>query len=143
VVVTFQLPRPEVYSLTLSATTTSVPSLSAADFSAGRRDVTGPILTIKANSAYRVTVQAALPTWQYTGSAANPAKPASDLLWARSAAGPFQSSVAAVTLWPSAGTSAPPTNGQIVALFYRTLWQWTTSPPGNYALPVNLTLTSP
>lgn len=143
IVVTLQLPRPELYSLTLSSVTTQVPALSAADFTAGRRDVTGPTLTIKANAAYRVTVQAALTAWQYNGTGGNPAKPASDLLWGRTASGPFQSSASAATLWPSVGTSAPPTSGQAVALFYRTLWQWTTSPPGNYALPVNLTLTSP
>jgi hypothetical protein len=129
--------------MVLSQSTTVVPALVAADFSAGFKDVTGPTLTVLANAPYQVTVQAANTTWQYTGAAANPAKTAADLRWSRTAGGPWISSATASTLWPASGSAAPATAGQTIALFYRTLWQWTGSPPGAYALPVNLTLTSP
>jgi hypothetical protein len=65
------------------------------------------------------------------------------LRWSRTAGGPWTSSSGATTLWPASGTAAPATAGQTISLFYRTLWQWTGSPPGAYTLPVNLTLTSP
>jgi hypothetical protein len=129
--------------MVLSQSTTVVPSLAAVDFSAGFKDVTGPTLTVLANAPYQVTVQAASTSWQYTGAAANPAKTAADLRWSRTAGGPWISSAGASTLWPASGSAAPATAGQTIALFYRTLWQWTGSPPGAYALPVNLTLTSP
>ena len=142
-VVTLRLGRPEVYRLALSQTTTTVPAPTAADFTAGFRDAPGPIVTIAANSPYRVTVQAAFTAWQYTGSAANPGKPANDLRWSRAATGPWTLAGTASTLWPATGTAAPATASQTVSLFYRTLWQWTGNPPGTYALPVNITLTSP
>lgn len=143
VTVTLRLGRPQVFRLSMNQATTVVPGLTAADFSAGFKDVPGPMLTVLANAPYQVTVQAATSTWQYTGTAANPAKSAADLRWSRSASGPWISSLSTTTLWPASGTAAPATAGQSIALFYRTLWQWTGSPPGGYTLPVNLTLTSP
>ena len=59
------------------------------------------------------------------------------------ASGPWTSSASSATLWPVAATSAAATAGVTIPLFYRTLWNWTTSPPGAYTIPVNLTLTSP
>jgi hypothetical protein len=143
VTVTLRLGRPEVYRLALSQATTVVPALTAADFAAGLKDTPGPVLTVMANAPYRVTVQAATTTWQYTGGSANPSKSAGDLRWSRTSSGPWMSSSSATTLWPASGTAAPATAGQSISLFYRTLWQWTSSPPGAYTLPVNLTLTSP
>jgi hypothetical protein len=141
--VTLRLGRPQVFRLALSDGTTTVPPLTASDFSAGFKNVNGPTVTILANAPYRITVQAAIPTWQYTGAQANPSKSAADLQWSRAAGGPWASSASAATLWPASGSSAPATAGQTVSLFYRTIWQWTSSPPGSYALPVNITLTSP
>lgn len=143
VVVTLRLPRPYVASLALSQSTTAVPPLTAADFSAGFKDVAGPTLTVKANAPYRVTIQAAQSRWSYTGSAAAPDKPASALLWSGSAAGPYTSSASSGTVWPINSLAAPATASQSIPLFYRTQWTWTTSPPGTYTLPVNLTITSP
>ncbi|AMW04835.1 hypothetical protein [Gemmatimonas phototrophica] len=143
VTVTLRLGRPEVFRLSLSQATTVVPALTAADFAAGLKDAPGPVLTVLANAPYRVTVQAAAATWQYTGASSNPAKSSADLRWARTAGGPWTSSSSATTIWPASGTAAPATAGQTISLFYRTLWQWTGSPPGAYTLPVNLTLTSP
>lgn len=143
VVVTLRLPRPYVARLTLSQSTTTVPQPTAADFAAGFKDVAGPTLTVKANAPYRVTIQAAQSRWSYTGQAAAPNKPASALLWSGSAAGPYTSSASSSTVWPANGLAAPATAGQSIPLFYRTQWTWTTSPPGTYTLPVNLTITSP
>lgn len=141
--VTLRLGRPQVFRLALSDGTTTVPPLSSSDFATGFKDVAGPTVSVLANSPYRITVQAAFSTWQYSGSQANPAKGAADLQWSRSASGPWFASSNASTLWPASGSSAPATAGTTVPLFYRTLWQWTSSPPGTYALPVNITLTSP
>ncbi len=143
VVVSLQLDRPYVASLVLSQSVTSLPTLTSADFATGFRDQAGPQLRVKANAPYRVTIQAAVSTWQYSGTAAPPSKPSSDLLWSGSASGPWTSSASSATLWPLAATSAAATAGVTIPLFYRTLWSWTTSPPGAYTIPVNLTLTSP
>lgn len=141
--VTLRLPRPYVARLSLSAATTTMPAPTAADFSAGFTSVAGPVVTVRSNAPYRLTVQAAQPTWSYSGAVANPGKPAADLSWSRSSAGPWTSSATSATLWPASTLVAPATSAQSVPLFYRAQWSWTTSPPGTYAIPVNITLTSP
>lgn len=144
VAVTFRLPQPTVISLALSSATTTIPALTAQVLSAGSTVVAGPSLTVRANAPYRVTVQSATTTWSYTGAASNPLKPASDLSWGTTNAGPWVSSATSSTLWPTGTlTTAPATAGQTLSLFYRTLWTWTSTPPGSYSLPVNITLTSP
>jgi hypothetical protein len=142
VAVTFRLPQPNVVSLALTAATTTLPPLTAQAMGSAV-DVAGPTMTVRANAPYRVTVQSATATWAYSGAGENPQKPASDLLWGPTATGPWVSSATSATLWPSSGQVAPATSGQSLALFYRTQWSWTTSPPGAYSLPVNITLTSP
>lgn len=141
--VVLQLPRPTVVSLAISSPTTGIPSPDAGSFSAGFTQVAGPTVTAKVNAPYRVTVQAAQSTWSYSGSADNPGKPAAELLWSGSTAGPWISSSASGTLWPVSGQVAPATSGQPIPLFYRAIWTWTGTPPGSYTLPVNITLTSP
>jgi hypothetical protein len=69
VVVSLQLPRPYVASLVLSQSVTSLPMVTSSDFAAGFRDQAGPQLRVKANAPYRVTIQAAVSTWQYSGVA--------------------------------------------------------------------------
>lgn len=141
--VSLRLALPHVASLSLSNSTTTVPTLTAADFALGYRDVAGPTVTVKANAAYRLTIQSTQRNWSYVGAFAAPSKPASDLLWSRAAGGATTSAAESATLWPASGLGAPATSGQSVPLFYRTLWSWTTSPPGSYSIAVNLTLTSP
>lgn len=141
--VVLRLPRPNVASLSLSSATTALPTLTAASLNAGFLDGTGPTVTVKANAPYRITIHAAQASWSYSGAAANPAKPAGDLLWSRDAGGPWMSSATSTTLWPAIGGVAPAASGLQIPLFYRAMWTWTGSPPGTYAIPVNITLTSP
>ncbi len=143
VAVTLRLPQPMVVSLALSASSTTIPTLTAQVLSAGFAEVAGPTMVVRANSPYRVSVQSAASTWTYSGSAANPQKPASDLQWSATASGPWVSSATSATLWPTNSLVAPATSGRSLAIFYRSLWSWTANPPGNYSIPVNITLTSP
>lgn len=143
VVVSLRMGRPYVASMALSQSVTTLPTLTAADFVAGFKVQTGPTLTVKANAPYRISIQTAQSSWQYSGASANPSKPSSDLLWSGAASGPWTSGASSGTIWPVSGASAVATAGQTIPLFYRTLWNWTTSPPGAYTMPVNLTLTSP
>ncbi len=143
VAVTFRLPQPNVVSLAISTSSTTIPAVTAQVLSTGFADVAGPTITVRANAPYRVSIQSASPTWNYAGPATNPQKPASDLRWSASAGGPWVSSATSATLWPTSSLVAPATSGQSLSLFYRSLWTWTANPPGNYSIPVNITLTSP
>ncbi len=143
VTVQLGLTRNHVASLQVSSAATVLPTITADNFAAGFAAVTGPTVTVRSNAAYVLTVQAAQPSWGYSGTAANPGKPASDLEWSVSATGSFTSAAVAGRLWPSSATSAPPTSAQSVPLFYRVRWNWVNSPPGAYSLPVTITLTSP
>lgn len=143
VTVQLGLTRNHVASLQVSSATTTLPAVNSDAFTTGFTPVTGPTLSVRSNSPFVLTLQAAQPTWSYSGTAANPSKPANDLEWNVSAAGPFVGAGTSRQLWPSSGAAAPATAAEIVPLFYRVRWNWVNSPPGAYTLPVTITLTSP
>ena len=143
VTVQLSLTRNYVASLQLSSATTALPAVTADAFTTGFTPATGPALTVRSNAPYVLTIQAAQPTWSYTGSGANPAKTANDLEWSTSATGPFNGAGAVRQLWPSSGAAASATALQTISLFYQVRWSWANSPPGTYSLPVTITLTSP
>ena len=126
--------------MTLSVTTTTLTSPTAAIYAAGSAVDAGPGVTVKTNAAWRLNVSAGTATWAATGPLANPAKPTSDLALGTSAGGPFTPlGVSGFQL--ASGNAA--TAGTVVPLYYRTLWHWTTDPPGSYALTLTFTITSP
>lgn len=143
VTVQLGLTRNYVASLQVSSTTTTLPAVNADAFTTGFTPVSGPTLSVRSNAAFVLTLQAAQPTWSYSGTSPNPSKPASDLEWSVSATGPFSSAGTSRQLWPTSGAAAPATAAQTVPLFYRVRWNWVNTPPGAYTLPVTITLTSP
>jgi hypothetical protein len=132
-----------VVRLQVNAGSTSLTAPTAADFDAGFNSTTGPTLTVSANAPWMLQVRASAAFWTAAntspGAPARTNKPAADLKWATSAAGPFSPLVTTdVTL-----VSGSATAGSATTLYFQTLYSWTVDTPGNYSLSVVLTLTAP
>jgi len=129
----------DVLRLTLSGTSTALGTPTEADYDAGYKDVAGPTASVKANRPWHVDIAGAAATFSYTGSLANPNKPATDLLWG-TAAGTYGNTMggSAVLLNGATGTGSASQ-----AIFFRTLWSWTSGVPGSYSLVINFTLAAP
>jgi hypothetical protein len=132
-----------VVRLQVSAGSTSLTAPTPADFDAGFNSTTGPTLTVSANAPWMLQVRASTADWTATntspGAPARVNKPAADLKWAPSSAGPFIAlSTTDVTL-----VSGSATANSATTLYFQTLYSWTSDTPGNYGLTVVLTLTAP
>jgi hypothetical protein len=127
----------------MSSATTTLPRPTPADFNAGFKSAVGPTLTIKANQPWTVHIRAAAPLWTATNTsgnvAARPTKPAADLGWSTASNGIFTPlSTTDVTV-----VNGVASDGTIVTLHFRTVYNWSLDTPGNYSLALMLTLTSP
>lgn len=129
--------------LTLNSTTTPLAAPATADYDAGYVATTGPTVTVAANRAWTLDISAAAATWSATsvqpGVTARPNKPAGDLEWSSSPAGPFVGltvSGAAVRTGAAGGAAA-------TTVYYHTLYDWTRDTPGSYSLSVIFTITAP
>jgi hypothetical protein len=132
-----------VIQLQMAPTSTALTEPTPAHFDAGFNSTTGPVLTVSANSAWTLRMQAATAVWGATntspGEPARTDKPAANLRWSRVAAGPFVAMrTNNVTL-----TNAAATASNVTTLFYRTNYSWLLDTPGIYTLGIVLTLTSP
>jgi hypothetical protein len=141
--VSITMPVGDVMRMTLSATNSALGTPGESDFTAGFRDVSGSsgTVTVKANRAFRVQVSGGSTLFSYSGSLANPSKPASDLVWAATAAGRSTST----NNLGATGTllSASATAGTAQSIFLRTKWAFNRDVPGTYSVNVVLTLTAP
>ena len=129
--------------LTVTPPTTALTAPTAAHYDAGFAETTGPTTAIRSNAPWVLAVSAASAVWSATDTQTQPArtnKPAEDLLWAASPAGPF----VALTISPAAIASGNASTGATAAsLFYRTLYSWALDTPGEYSLQVVFTVSSP
>jgi hypothetical protein len=136
------MPVTDILRLSLSVPSVVLGTPSDVDFSAGFRDVPGSAVdvTVKANHPFSLQMAGLSPTFNYSGSMANPLKPASHLLWATSAAGltgtPYTMATPA-TLFSGGATSITQ------SLYFRTLWNFATDVPGTYSLTISFTLSAP
>lgn len=132
-----------VVRLQLSTSSTALTAPTTADFDAGFNATTGPTLTVSANAAWRLHLRASSAVWTATntspGAPARINKPAGDLNWSTAPGGPF----AALTTSDASLVTGAATANNATTLYFRTLYDWTLDTPGNYSLPVVLTLTSP
>ena len=142
-IVEITMPVSDVIRITASPSIVDLGSPTLGDFTTGYRDVIGPASTIvvKANRAFQVQISGTSATFGYTGSLANPLKPATDLQWATSQAGLSSapndfSSV--MTLMSGTATASASTS-----LYFRTAWVITRDVPGTYSFAVSLTLSAP
>ena len=130
------------YQLTLSSTQTDLPAPSVADYNTGYTQATGPSATIRSNAPWALSISALNSTWTASSTQTEPArgnKPASDLMWATSPNGTYTN----LSTSPVRVAGGDPTAGTTVQLYYRTLYQWQVDTPGNYALQVVFTISSP
>jgi len=136
------MPVSDVLRLSLSTSSIALGNPIEADFLAGYHDISGTAVnvTVKSNRPFTVQLGSVTPAFSYSGTMANPNKPASDLRWTTSAGGlstttnSFGST--STLLSQGAGTVTQP-------LFLRTLWSFASDVPGTYALTVRLTVAAP
>lgn len=132
-----------ILQLSLSASSTILTPPGTAGYDAGFVADNGPTTTVKCNRSWTLKVAAAGPFWTATnttpGVTARANKPASDLQWSSSPAGPFVgTAVAGATL-----KSGSATGGTSTTIYYRTQYAWLLDTPGTYALVVIMTLSAP
>jgi hypothetical protein len=115
-----------------------------ADYDAGYRDAVGPVLTVRANVPWTVSIRGTSPTWGATndptsGDAARANKPVGDLQWSLTGSPtsyvPLTSTLGGATL-----SSAGATNETVIATYLRTLWDYSDDTPGTYTLTVTFTI---
>jgi len=137
------VPISDVLRISLSTTGVPLGAPGEADYASGFLDVTGPAVTaiVKANRPFQVQVVGAQAMFGYTGSHPDPAKPASDLLWATTQAGLAGTTnhmgIAGLLMNQGASGNAR------MPLYLRTLWSFTSDRPGSYSLPIRFTLSAP
>lgn len=141
--VEISVPVADVLRITLSNGGVPLGSPGEADYAAGYRDVSGPAVTasVKANRPFQVQVVGGQASFSYLGSHTNPAKPASDLLWATSQAGLAGTTTNMGT--PALLLNQGPGGNVQASLFLRTRWSFTSDVPGTYSLPIRFTLSAP
>jgi hypothetical protein len=132
-----------VVLLQMNSASTALTTPTPADFDAGFNSTTGPILTVSANAAFTLSMRSGATFWTATntspGAPARTTKPAGDLKWSKVSTGPFNAlTTADITLTTGAATAS-----NVTTLYFQTLYDWLLDTPGNYSLPVVLTLTSP
>lgn len=137
------LPVSDVMRLSVSQTSVSLGAPTIADFTAGYRDINGAaaVVTVKANRAFQVQLVGTTSTFAYSGTFANPVKPASDLTWATSQAGLSSSGNTAATSLTFIDQSASGSANQ--SLFLRTMWSFARDVPGTYSIVLSLTISAP
>jgi hypothetical protein len=126
--------------LSSPATSVSLTSPTGSEYDAGFGPSTGPVLTMKANTAWTVTIRSTQATWTASPAPARANKPLADLLWSTSATGPF---TAMSTNGVSIATGVTGTPGTAIPLHFRVLYAWSLDTPGTYSLPLQLTVTAP
>lgn len=132
-----------VVQLLMAPTSTTLTNPAPADFDAGFNATTGPTLTMRSNAAWTLHIRSGAALWTATntspGAPARTTKPAADLKWSTASNGTFSAlTTTDVNLVTGAATA-----GSVTTLYFQTLYGWTLDTPGNYSLPVVLTLTSP
>jgi hypothetical protein len=141
--ISVQVTAPKVVRLTVSPASITLTSPSATDYDNGYAASTGPVVTVNANTPWTVSMRAGAALWTATntvpGVPARASKPSTDLQWSTSAGGTFSGFTTTNVTLASGGV----TNAAATSLFYRTLYSWTADTPGNYALPVIITVVAP
>jgi hypothetical protein len=104
---------------------------------------TGPVVTVKANRPWRLTVEAVEPTFTFTPDPlyqlGHPTgKPASDLTWSVTQGTGFRPLDAASP--QEVASSATRGSYAQYTMYYRTRWRYDVDVPGTYALSVSYTI---
>lgn len=122
------------------STSVALAAPSGLDYDAGVGLTVGPVLTMKANSSWSITLRATQALWTASASPARADKPVTDLQWGVAPAGPFTD---VTTTAATIATGAAGTNGTPIPLHFQVKYAWLLDTPGTYSLPLQLTVTSP
>lgn len=138
---------PRVVRMTTNQPTTALTTPTAAAFTAGFQQTTGPVLTMQSNAGHSVLIRSAATTFTATGGTPGPdapraAKPAADLRVDTTATFPNNWAMSTTNRTIRRRTTAA-TTPVAVSLFFRVLLSWTLDTPGTYTIPLIITLTSP
>lgn len=132
----------KVTLLTVSVPATSV-APSGSDVELGYQNVSGPTITVQSNTPWSLQLAAGAAVWSATNTdpttAARTNKPSTDLQWAVTPA----ASYAGLTTTSVQLLTGGPTSGASLTLGYRILYDLTLDTPGQYTLPVQLTVVAP
>lgn len=123
-----------------TASSVALAQPSGLDYDAGFGLTVGPVLTMKANSSWAVTLRATQPLWTASPAPARADKPVGDLQWGLAAAGTFTDLSTTAATIASGGVG---TNGTVIPLHFRVKYAWLLDAPGAYSLPLQITVTSP
>lgn len=125
--------------LGLSSTNIALNAPMPDDYDAGFGQSVGPVITVKSNSSWSVSIRTTQTNWTASPAPARPNKPSSELRWGTSAGGPFTNFTTTAVTVQSGAASA----GTVIPLHFRVVYAWLLDRPGTYSLPVQLTITSP
>ena len=125
--------------LASSASSVALGTPDGNDFATGF-GVGSPLgLTVRANQTWTLTIRSTQATWTAVGTEARLNRPVGDLQWGTLLAGPYtNTTTSAVTL--STGSASA---GAAITLYLRGRYSWVLDGPGDYSLPLQLTLTAP
>jgi hypothetical protein len=125
--------------LATSTTDVSLATPTGTSFEAGFGAGTLLGLNTRANTNWVVTVNATTALWSAVGPLARADRPAADLQWATVVGGPYTD----MTTSPVTLASGGATGGTGLDLYLRARYAWILDTPGDYSLPVQLTITAP
>ncbi len=113
-----------------------------ADFELGYRDDPGPVITVHGNRPWSVVVRGGSALWSASQTVVSVAprgnKPVGDLRWSLIDGGPYTLLTTADA--PVASGSA--TNGTVIPLYLRTMWNLAVDTPGQYTMTLVVMLTA-
>jgi hypothetical protein len=125
--------------LTTSASTVTLETPDGDDFEAGFGTPAPLGVVVRANLGWTLSIASTQATWTAAGAEARPDRPVADLQWGTVLAGPFTDMTTSnVTMSTGAATG-----GTSLTLYLRARYQWLLDSPGDYSVPVQLTLTAP
>lgn len=138
---------PRVVRLTTNQVTTPLATPTAAAFTAGFQQTTGPVLSMQSNAGHSVLIRSTAAAFTASGGTPGPdapraAKPAADLRVDTTATFPNNWAMSTTNRTIRLRTTAA-TTPVSVSLFFRVLLSWTLDTPGTYTLPLIITMTSP
>lgn len=126
-------------AMSLSASGIALDPPQPDDFDAGFGQTVGPVLTVRANTPWSVSIRVTQPIWTSSVAPARADKPDTDLQWGVLAGGPFTDFTTVATTLASGAA----TGGTIVPLYLRVKYSWILDTPGTYSIPAQLTITAP
>ena len=132
--------NPALLQLSVSPTSSTYTAATTdMDQATGVATFTPVSLSVMANRSWTLQVNANFAFWTASAGAWG-SKPASDLIWSLTPAGPTTSvTTTATTLTTGSAGPGSPT----VLIYIRPVAHWLTDKPGNYSITVTFTMTTP